>query len=49
MDHYRNDAKIVRKFGEEPFCFDLFGTGMGDKSSSIKITHKSIGAAKGAW
>ena len=49
MDHYRNDAKIVRKFGEEPFCFDLHAHGMGDKPSSIKITHKSIGPAKGMW
>ena len=49
MDHYRNDAKIVRKFGEEPFCFNLHANGMGDKPSSIKITHKSIGPAKGTW
>ena len=49
LDFYRHDADKVRKFGEEPYCFDLHTTGFGDKTSGVKITHKSIGAAKGAW
>ena len=49
MDFYRHDADKVRKFGEEPYCFDLQTTKFADKTSGVKITHKSIGPAKGMW
>ena len=49
FDRYRHDVDKVRKFGEEPYCFDLHSTGMGDRTSGVKITHKKIGAARGTW